>query len=193
MQVYLEVASQIGGAGQSACCLSSLNGSVSHMTHTGGGGFCYSGLDSLGGGKPKHRKQKRGKKRKSEQNNCQGQSLCIKIQKQFKWLGQSKKGKTVTHTWNKQLPAWLLFQLQLKWPQKLLWAFLRFGDSHLPTICPSAAWQLIELKSVLQRMCWHRTSLPWPNPYWYPQRWSNKTDRRSATATLPGQRAQEAP
>lgn len=62
MQVYLEVASQIGGAGQSACCLNSLNGSVSHMTHTGGGGFCYSGLDSLGGDKPKHRKQKRGKR-----------------------------------------------------------------------------------------------------------------------------------
>lgn len=75
MQVYLEVASQIGGAGQSACCLNSLNGSVSHMTHTGGGGFCYSGLDSLGGDKPKHKEQKRGEKRKSEQNNCQGHKV----------------------------------------------------------------------------------------------------------------------
>lgn len=54
-EVYLEVVSQIGGAGQSACCLCSLNGSVSHMTHTGEGGFCYSGLGSLGGGKPKSR------------------------------------------------------------------------------------------------------------------------------------------
>lgn len=52
LKVYLEVVSQIGGAGQSACCLCSLNGSVSHMTHTGEGGFCYSGLGSLGGGKP---------------------------------------------------------------------------------------------------------------------------------------------
>lgn len=57
--VYLEVVSQIGGAGQSACCLSAPSGSVSHMTHTGEGGFCYSGLDSLGGGKPKHRNRER--------------------------------------------------------------------------------------------------------------------------------------
>lgn len=58
-EVYLEVVSQIGGAGQSACCLCSLNGSVSHMTHTGEGGFCYSGLGSLGGGKPKSRNRER--------------------------------------------------------------------------------------------------------------------------------------
>lgn len=56
--MYLEVVSQIGGAGQSACCPCSLSVSVNHMTHTGEGGFCYSGLGSLGGGKPRHRKQK---------------------------------------------------------------------------------------------------------------------------------------
>lgn len=55
--VYLEVVSQIGGADQSACCLCSLNGSASHMTHTGEGGFWYSGLGSLGGGKPTHRER----------------------------------------------------------------------------------------------------------------------------------------
>lgn len=57
LQLYLEVVSQIGGADQSACCPSSLNGSVSHMTHTGEGGFCYSGLGSLGGGKPESRRR----------------------------------------------------------------------------------------------------------------------------------------
>lgn len=63
-KMYLVVVSQIGGADQSACCLSSLNGSVSHMTHTGEGGFCYSGRCSLGGGKPTSRK--RGEKRTSK-------------------------------------------------------------------------------------------------------------------------------
>ena len=49
---YLGVASRIGGAAQSACCLCSQNESASHMTRTGEGGFCCSGLGSLGGGKP---------------------------------------------------------------------------------------------------------------------------------------------
>ena len=49
---YLGVASQIGGAAQSAYCLCSQNESASHMTRTGEGGFCCSGLGSLGGGKP---------------------------------------------------------------------------------------------------------------------------------------------
>lgn len=74
--VYLEVVSQIGGAGQSACCLCSLNGSVSHMTHTGEGGFCYSGLGSLGGGKPTSRNRdtdtERGRgQEKVRSHNCQ--------------------------------------------------------------------------------------------------------------------------
>lgn len=73
VQVYLEVASQIGGAGQSAWCPSSPNDSASHMTHTGGGGFCYSGLGSRGGGKPKHNRG--GKKRKSEHHNCRGHKV----------------------------------------------------------------------------------------------------------------------
>lgn len=48
--LYLEAASQSEGAGQSACC--SPSGSASHMTRTGETGFCYSGPDSPGGGRP---------------------------------------------------------------------------------------------------------------------------------------------
>lgn len=67
-EIYLEAVSQIGGAGQSACCLCSLNGSVSHMTHTGEGGFCYSGLGSLGGGRPRQRNTyRRGKGKRESQ------------------------------------------------------------------------------------------------------------------------------
>lgn len=52
MKVYLEVVCQIVDAGQSACSLGSLHGNASRMTHKGEGGFCYSGLGSLDGGKP---------------------------------------------------------------------------------------------------------------------------------------------
>lgn len=50
--MYLEVASQIVGAGQSALCLCSQYGGVSHMTHTDEEGSCCSGPGSLDGGKP---------------------------------------------------------------------------------------------------------------------------------------------
>ncbi len=84
---YLEVVSQIGGAGQSACCLCSLNGSVSHMTHTGEEGFCYSGLGSLGGDRPEIRKMEiqRGESvRVSPITSLPStQGPCVKIRKHF--------------------------------------------------------------------------------------------------------------
>lgn len=55
---YLEVVGQNEGVGQSACCRRSLDGIVSHMTHTDEGGFCCLGPGSLGGGKPEHREMK---------------------------------------------------------------------------------------------------------------------------------------
>lgn len=76
---YLGVVSQIGGADQSAYCPCSLNGSVSHMTHTGGGGFCYSGLSSLGGGKPESTNKEivGGGQEGSDYNNCRVNSTTV--------------------------------------------------------------------------------------------------------------------
>ncbi len=112
LQVYLEVVSQIAGAGQSACCLCSLNGSVSHMTHTGEGGFCYSGLGSLGGGKPKSRNRETQKERgkrgeeKVRSHNCQVHKVpALKYKNILKDRAEVKRVKQ-SHTFriNSSLP-----------------------------------------------------------------------------------------
>lgn len=55
--VYLGVAGQSGGVGQSACFLFLPGGSGSHMTHKGEEGSCCSGPGTLGGGTPGERER----------------------------------------------------------------------------------------------------------------------------------------
>lgn len=93
---YLEAASRIVGAGQSACCPSSPSGSASHMTHTGEEGFCYSGQGSLGGGKPA---QKQTSRKISSQihNSLQDFPISLKKKRVLQMAAKLQRGEN-SHT-----------------------------------------------------------------------------------------------
>ena len=139
LSAYLEVADQIGGAGQSACCLCFRNGCVSHMAHTGEGDFCCSDPGNLGGDTPKEKEIERKRRRRNrmsgqqkEQYTQRGRTDVYENSMSERLIRKVNGTKQQTRITHKHL-ALTIVSATIERPVRLsalTMAFLSSGDSH---------------------------------------------------------------